>query len=651
MLKVRSVCKPDKEHYIDAAFQWATFEAAGLLITRVAILHLDCTYRRNGACDPHLLFNESDCTEEARAMLDGLWLEMAAAAAALADAERPEECGCHRKTKNSHCDTFSNFHPEVPEHGSIYELTNLREKKLNAVLDTGVLHIVEWPDSVDLTPAQQTQLDVYRDGQRLVDNPGLTAFMEQLQFPLYFLDYEACQTPAPLFEGCWPYQQVPFQYSLHILEGDGSMIHCEYLATEVGQSPIGRLAERLASQIGPLGSLVVWHATFERGRNQEMATAFLVLASFFLDLNARMIDLKDAVSRGLYVHPEFRGSASIKHVLPVMAPNLSYKTLAIGDGMTASQRWRACRLGEISGQERDETYAALREYCHLDTLAMVGIWQHLNDICDAAQVARGAAERAGERRQIPTPGSWSPLAGKDIIALSLRVWRGSEDAASWAVVTSSRTRSVRVASGSRVDAACDCGGSSDLPVCATVAGWVQRGAAHLGGGDSGGADPGGARLPQFSAADLPLLRALLPSGRRPQLPPLEREIRLLRALHRDPPFDCDDRIVFRHRTHLDSPAALLRTGAACDAVDHRRDGGRIRYLRRQPADAANDRFTLRRRGYLGDLPTIRNRFRYYPDAHRDVVRASGRPGSGRTPQLEPNWKPCPPTNGLRPPGV
>lgn len=387
LLEVKSVCTVDKDHYLDAAFQLATFEAAGLAITSVSILHLDRSYRRNGACDVRRLFTETDVTAEARSMIGELSPEMATAAETLACADLPAECGCHRKTRKAQCAAFAYFHPHVPQHGSIYEISRLHATKLNAAVDRGIYRLEDWPDDVQLPEKQKRQLDVHRSGRTLIDQNGIAQLLNALTFPLYFLDYETCSVPVPMFDGCWPYQQVAFQYSLHVVHGDGTIVHREHLATAAAESPFFLLAEELMREIGPVGSVVSWHASFERGRNRDLAEASPAITWFFDDLNNRMVDLEKVVTDGHYLHPGFRGRSSIKVVLPVIAPELSYSSLAIGDGGTASDRWLACMLGEIVGSERDATFAALREYCQQDTLAMVRVWQHLCGLCAEEQVA------------------------------------------------------------------------------------------------------------------------------------------------------------------------------------------------------------------------------------------------------------------------
>jgi len=99
---------------------------------------------------------------------------------------------------------------------------------------------------------------------------------------------------------------------------------------------------------------------------------------FLLGLIDRTVDLMEAISRHHYFHHDFNGSNSIKAVLPVMVPELTYKELLIQDGATASERWLACVIGEVEQLEAADVFEGLRRYCHLDTLAMVRIWEKLS---------------------------------------------------------------------------------------------------------------------------------------------------------------------------------------------------------------------------------------------------------------------------------
>jgi hypothetical protein len=172
---------------------------------------------------------------------------------------------------------------------------------------------------------------------------------------------------------------VPFQYSLHIQhEPGGELEHKEYLHTE-NSNPIPPLLKKLKEDMEGKGSVLVWYETFEKGRNKEMAEFAPEYKDFLEDVNDRIVDLMLPFKEGKYVHKNFYGSASIKKVLPVLVPELSYKELGVQDGGTALRTWCEAFLEE-KHDDKEKVAADLIEYCKLDTLAMVKILEALKKV-------------------------------------------------------------------------------------------------------------------------------------------------------------------------------------------------------------------------------------------------------------------------------
>jgi hypothetical protein len=136
----------------------------------------------------------------------------------------------------------------------------------------------------------------------------------------------------------------------------------------------------LKSQVGKTGSVIVWYEVFEKGRNAEMARAYPEYAEFLNNVNDRVYDLMEVFSKQHFVHPGFNGSTSIKAVLPVLAPNHSYKEMDIQNGQNASVRWFDAVTGAVDADVAEQTFDALLKYCCLDTLAMVEIYRYLVDL-------------------------------------------------------------------------------------------------------------------------------------------------------------------------------------------------------------------------------------------------------------------------------
>ena len=194
------------------------------------------------------------------------------------------------------------------------------------------------------------------------------------------MDYETFPSAIPRFDGFSPFNQIPFQYSVQVLESQGGEPKNYDFLYAGADDPSEPLAESLRKHIGDTGSVIVWHKSFECGRNAEIAARVPSAKAFMDSVNSRVYDLEDIFRKQYHVHRDFRGSSSIKRVLPVLVPALSYKELAIHEGGTAAETWNKITNGSFDEKEKEEAIANLKTYCGLDTYAMFAIWRALYNL-------------------------------------------------------------------------------------------------------------------------------------------------------------------------------------------------------------------------------------------------------------------------------
>lgn len=375
-VKATGSVKKDK-HIPDMAFQKIAFERAGYKITKISVIHLNKDYVRNGnAIDPKKFFAITNIDEEVATISPEIIDQIAIAQEVMARTDEPTVCPCRELSRGKHCPSFKRFNPDVPDY-SVYDISRMQGKKLLELVDRGIFRITDIPSDFSLTTNQQMQVDVEKSGTSRIDTEKVHQELASLEFPLYFIDYESVNPAIPILDGTIPHQQVVFQYSLHILDTpDAELRHTEYLCRDDNPESFHALARQMNEDIGATGSIIVWNKSFECTRNKEMARLYPELAAFFEDVNDRVYDLKDVFSKNYYVHPGFWGSNSIKDVLPILAPHLSYKELAIGKGDLAAVRWFEIVTGEDT-DDAEEVFSHLLKYCGLDTLAMVEIYKVL----------------------------------------------------------------------------------------------------------------------------------------------------------------------------------------------------------------------------------------------------------------------------------
>jgi hypothetical protein len=253
----------------------------------------------------------------------------------------------------------------------------LDEDRVSDLIAQGIVSVHGVPDDYPLSWAQRTYVDMVKTGKSRIVFGGVRSLLSELERPIHFLDFETIAYAVPRFEGMRPYQAAPFQYSCHVLYRNGRLGHREYLHLDASD-PRPALAHQLVQDIRAQGSVVAYSAGFEKRVLRDLAEAAPDVADKLLSIEERVWDQRVVFQR-YYHDPGFLGSTSIKHVLPVVVPGLSYSDLAIQRGDDAQATW----LQMIAAQdEREKTKMAddLRDYCQLDTYAMIEIHRALESV-------------------------------------------------------------------------------------------------------------------------------------------------------------------------------------------------------------------------------------------------------------------------------
>ncbi len=379
LYEVKSTNSIKKEHILDLSFQRVAFEDAGYTIGKVKVIYLNKDYKRRAQVVPKDLLMESDVTSEVTELVEAVRAQTRDALEYLKQIDEPSGCSCRLNSRSKHCPTFHYLNPDIPEY-SVFNISRINGKKLALLIDNDIVNVHDVPEDIKLSVIQQNQVDAEKSKQPKIDKDAIAEILSELEYPLYFLDYETVSTALPLYENCKPYQQIPFQYSLHVLrEPNGTLEHYEYLSHDSTTLPAHELLSKLKQQIGPSGSVITWNKSFEMGRNREMAEQYPEFAELMNSINDRVFDLMEVFSKQHYVHHKFKGSSSIKKVLPVLVNGFTYDDMDISNGQAAALRWYEAVTSD-DPELASATYESLLEYCKLDTLAMVEIYKTLKNV-------------------------------------------------------------------------------------------------------------------------------------------------------------------------------------------------------------------------------------------------------------------------------
>ena len=378
LFEVKASNQVKKEHIPDLSFQKIILEANGFNVSTVGVIHLNKEYIRRGPIDYERLFITSDVTDEVTD-IESETLERMSYLKVYLNGQEPSGCSCVYKGRSGQCESFKYSNPHIPEY-SIHDLIRIGSSKalIAEWIDNDIFALDEIPNPSSLTTPRKLQYDSYISGAPIIDRRAVKETLDELEFPLHFFDYEACSFAIPQFDGFKPYQFVTFQYSLHILHADGSLEHKEYLITDPQKEVSLELVEQMRRDFYAEGSAIVWYKPFEVGRNKELAELYPDSQSFFDALNEkRIFDLRDIFSKNMYVDARSKGSTSLKEILPITVPDLTYKTLGIQGGTAAMTEWSNLVFSGLSDSDKDQIRFDLLEYCKLDSFAMVEIYRFL----------------------------------------------------------------------------------------------------------------------------------------------------------------------------------------------------------------------------------------------------------------------------------
>ena len=365
LVEVKSSTGVKEQYLADAAVQAWVVESSGIPLHAVEVMHLNrgCVYP-----DLSSLFVRADVTPEVRTLLPGIPGEVQAQKAML-DLPVPlvaPGAQCHRPYP---CPFFLRCNDPLPS-GHVRELYGLRETQAQEFLAAGFAMLR------DLDPSMATERPIWSRQfaaacrEEIVFSADFAATVPPLAGKIGYLDFETLAPAVPVWEGCSPYDSVPAQYSLHTRDGD-RVEHYEFLATGP-EDPRPEVARSLSEALAGCDVIYTYNASFEKRCLAELAASSVDTRDSLLAMQARVEDFLPLVRNHVY-HPDFKGSFSLKTVLPVLVPDLDYSDLRVADGQLASAEIETLLLRpeDWPRWRQSRTRSELLAYCGRDTLALL----------------------------------------------------------------------------------------------------------------------------------------------------------------------------------------------------------------------------------------------------------------------------------------
>jgi hypothetical protein len=376
LIEIKSGTSVKQENIYDLAFQTTVLERAGYKVRTISVLTANNSYVRHGDIDIEELCTIEEVTDDVRDCIKDVQSWIDDALAVVKQRTMPELSAPTAEEGDIYAwlDLYPIFNTIEP--GSIFDLCWPKQRiaDLHAM---GITRLVDIPDDFKLSPKQQHQVTAAKTNEAAINVDEVAQSLSNYTFPLYFLDYETLASVIPPFDGMKPYDQLPFQYSLHVMDSPGAELRHYYYLHSDDTPPTKPLSESLIDVIGTSGTILTWNQSFEKRCNDLMGTICPEFKKAYKAINKRIDDLCIPFKNNSYVHKDFLGSYSIKKVLPVLVPELSYSQLDINEGGAAQRLWMGAVLDTKFAAQKDKILADLEKYCELDTLAMVRIYEVL----------------------------------------------------------------------------------------------------------------------------------------------------------------------------------------------------------------------------------------------------------------------------------
>lgn len=362
----------------DVALQMYLLERSGLELGDAYLVHLNGEYRRQGRIDPLGLFVSVPILELCRELMGEVEANIEEAEAVLSAGTIPEVDIGPYCDKPYECRYKGYCWRHIPEK-SVFDVYYLPTEKKFDLYQRGVLRMEDIPDDYPLQARPAFHVAHHKRGDKVINRSVLSDFLDDLQYPLHFLDFETYATAIPPFEGVAPYEPIPFQWSVHVLEEPGAEpVHHGFLA-EPGRDPRRRLAEALMDTIQQRGDIVAFFSSFEKRVLDLLVRELPDRAAQLRTLQERLVDLRTPFAQRDFYLPKMEGSSSMKSILPAVVSEMGYEDLEITQGEEASEaflKWSETENPEEARRLRN----ALWEYCAMDTRGMVAILEVIEQV-------------------------------------------------------------------------------------------------------------------------------------------------------------------------------------------------------------------------------------------------------------------------------
>jgi hypothetical protein len=375
LMEVKSSTDVKEHHVGDVAIQHRVVSRSGVDLAASCLAHVSRDYvYEGGPIDASRFFKVRNLTRQVERLQAELSIQVRSEFRILAMPAVPNVPVGEHCNNPFTCEFFDHCNPPISD-DHVLRLPRIHASTVAKLVALGVRSIHDIPKDYPLTGRLRRACGSVQTGKPWY-GPEIGKELRKLKYPLYFADFETVNPALPRFAGMRPYDQVPFQWSVHVQREPGAAPeHLEFLATDMSD-PRPAFISTLCNTLGDRGSIVVYNQQFESLRLSNLASWLPEFSSRITKIQRRLWDLLPIIRNHVY-HPAFRGSYSLKSVLPALVPEIRYEGMEVADGQAAGLVWESLINGDCGEGESQRKRKALLDYCGQDTLGMVRLVEKL----------------------------------------------------------------------------------------------------------------------------------------------------------------------------------------------------------------------------------------------------------------------------------
>jgi hypothetical protein len=375
LIEVKSTTDVKDHHVDDVAIQHRVVTRSGVDLASSCLAHVNRAYVYDGgAIDVRSFFRIRNLTGRVERLQHELPSQLRSQFRVLGMAEAHRIAAGPQCSSPVTCEFFEHCNPPLPD-DHILKLPRIHASEVAKLVALGVQSIHDIPENYPLAERLRRACTCVQTGKPWYARE-LKDKLETLKYPLYFMDFETVSPCVPRFPGMRPYDQLPFQWSVHVQTKAGAEpSQHEFLATN-DSDPRRAFISTLCNVLGDRGSIVVYHQQFESQRLSELASWLPEFSARIEKIQLRLWDLLPIIRDHVY-HPAFGGSYSLKSVLPALVPEMTYDGMRVANGQAAGIIWERLINDDCGEAERERSRKALLDYCAQDTLGMVMLLETL----------------------------------------------------------------------------------------------------------------------------------------------------------------------------------------------------------------------------------------------------------------------------------